>query len=117
MLTIYFADRYVDVENESTVVGARAPTRMPVPEPINAELDNTVLPPTYKLPPIPTPPDTRRAPELVDVDCVTLVNLRSRSVIEPRAVIDCNVDVFQTVTIPEAVLTAVSVPALSSDTP
>ena len=78
---------------------------------------NTVLPPTYKLPPIPTPPETFNAPELVEVACVGLETEIALVVVAPRLVTVCSVDVFHTTTIPVAVDTAVSVPALIVLTP
>ena len=67
--------------------------------------------PTYKLPPIPTPPVTVNAPEVVEVDDVVFVIPTALLVVAPRVVIVCKVLVFQIVTLPVAVLTAVSVPA------
>ena len=78
---------------------------------------NTVLPPTYKLPPMPTPPATVNAPVAVEVACVGLETVIALVVVAPRPVIVCSVDVFQTTTTPVVVDTAVSVPAVSVLTP
>ena len=78
---------------------------------------NTALPPTYKLPPIPTPPVTFNAPESVDVACVLLEIVIALFVVAPRPVTVCSVDVFQTTITPVVVDTAVSVPAMSVLTP
>ena len=70
------------------------------------------MPPTYKSPPIPTPPATCNAPEVVDVELVPLVILIALVVVAPLPVTLCNVLIFQIVTGPVLVLTAVSVPAV-----
>ena len=70
-----------------------------------------ISPPTYKLPPIPTPPITCRAPVTVEVAAAVFVILMTLVVVEPLLVKLCSVLVFHTVTIPVDVLTAVSVPA------
>jgi hypothetical protein len=76
-----------------------------------------VDPPTFKLPPIPTPPITVNAPVLVDVDDVVVLIDMALVVVAPRLVIDCSVLVFQTVTAPVEVDIAVSVPAVTDVTP
>ena len=68
-------------------------------------------------PPIPTPPVTINAPLLVEVALVVLVIDTVLLVVAPLLVIVCKVEVFQTVTTPVDVLTAVSVPAVIVDTP
>ena len=65
-----------------------------------------ISPPTYKSPPIPTPPATINAPVVVLVILIALL------VVDPRLVTLCNVLVVHTVTLPVLVLTAVSVPAV-----
>ena len=65
---------------------------------------------------MPTPPTTCNAPVLVDVALVVLVIVIALFVVAPRLVTDCKVPVFQIVTAPVLVLTAVSVPAVSVDT-
>ena len=67
--------------------------------------------PTYKSPPIPTPPVIVNAPVVVPVAAVVLVILIALFVVAPLPVTVCKVLVFQTVTLPVLVLTAVSVPA------
>ena len=51
-----------------------------------------IVPPTYKLPPIPTPPATTNAPVVVDVDTVELVTLIALVTVPPINVVpppDC----------------------------
>jgi hypothetical protein len=43
----------------------------------------TISPPTYKLPPIPTPPDTTNAPVLVEIDVVVLL-IKTVDVVAPE---------------------------------
>ena len=71
-----------------------------------------ILPPTYKSPPIPTPPLTINPPVLVEVEFVLFVIDMTLSVVAPRSVTLCNVLVFQIVIVPVLLLTAVSVPAV-----
>ena len=76
-----------------------------------------IFPPTCKLLPIPTPPTTVNAPLLVEVDDVVF-NIETAIVVnDPLLVTLCNVLVFQIVTTPVEVLTAVSVPAIIAPTP
>ena len=71
---------------------------------------------TYNAPPIPTPPVTVNAPVAVPVLIVLLLIEMALVVAEPRLVTVCNVLVFQIVTAPVAVETAVSVPPVIEDT-
>ena len=73
--------------------------------------DVTTWPPTYRLPPIPTPPATCRAPESVETEFVVLANSIALVVLLPLSVTLCKVLVFQIVILPVLVLIAVSVPA------
>ena len=75
------------------------------------------MPPTYKSPPIPTPPVTCNAPDCVELASVLLVIVICLVVLDPLPVILSSVLVFQIVTLPVAVLTAVSVPATIAVTP
>ena len=75
-----------------------------------AAVDTVKLLPMAKDPPIPTPPVTVSAPVLVPVLTVALVTAMALLVVAPRPVTVCSVLVFQIVTIPDAVLMAVSVP-------
>ena len=68
-------------------------------------------PPTFKFPPTPIPPDTINAPEVVLTDEAVLDIVIICVEVAPLLVTDCRVLVFQTVTYPVLVLTAVSVPA------
>ena len=60
---------------------------------------------------MPTPPTTVNAPVSVEVDDVVLITFIALVVVCPLLVTLCKVLVFQIVTIPVDVLTAVSVPA------
>ena len=71
----------------------------------------------YKLPLIPTPPETINAPVVVEVDDVVLVMLTALSVVAPNSVTVCKEAVDHTVTSPVEVLTAVPVPAVILPTP
>ena len=72
----------------------------------------TISPLTYKLPPIPTPPATCKAPVVVETALVVF-DINNALVVElPLLVTDCNVLVFQIVILPVLVETAVSVPAV-----
>ena len=74
-------------------------------------VDAVILPPTYKSPPTPTPPTTVKAPVALLVAAAALVIEIALVVAAPLPVTDCSVEVVQTLTVPVAVLTAVSVPA------
>ena len=75
------------------------------------------VPPTYTLPPIPTPLVTFNAPVVVDVEFVVFVMLTALVVLAPLPVTLCNVLVSQIVIAPDAVLIAVSVPAIRLTVP
>jgi hypothetical protein len=75
------------------------------------------IPPTFKLPCIPTPPVTVNAPDVVVRLAVALVMLIALLVVAPLVVTVCKVLVLNTVTAPELVVTAVSVPAKMLLTP
>ena len=75
-------------------------------------------PPTFRLPPIPTPPVTVNAPFEVAVLCVALVMLIAVGVVAPRPVTVCSVDTLLICTlVPVVALTTVSVPLATLITP
>jgi hypothetical protein len=59
-----------------------------------------ITPPTYKSPPMPTPPATVNAPESVDVELVLLVTEILLLVVFPLSVTDWRLLVFQIVMLP-----------------
>ena len=71
------------------------------------------VPPTTNPPPIPTPPATCNAPVVVLLVGVVFAILITLVVVCPRLVTVCSVLVFHITTDPVAVLTAVSVPAVT----
>ena len=75
------------------------------------------VPPTYTPPLTPTPPDTVSAPVAVLVLPVALVMFMALVVVCPRSVTVCKLLVFHTVIVPVLLLTTVSVPAVSVNTP
>jgi hypothetical protein len=78
---------------------------------------NVPAPPTYMLPLIPTPPNTRNAPVFVDPVALELLMVIILFVIPLMSVTVCRLAVDQTITPPVAVLTAVPVPAVMLVTP
>jgi hypothetical protein len=65
---------------------------------------------TFNVPPIPTPPLTTNAPVLGPVEIVFVLIVIGFVVIAPRPVTDCKVEISDIITIPELVLTTISVP-------
>ena len=66
----------MELDGWPTVRTALAVVIDPVMLPLTVILVAVIVPPTYKFPPIPTPPTTCNAPLLVEVAGVVLVNVK-----------------------------------------
>jgi hypothetical protein len=75
------------------------------------------FPPTYKLPPMPTPPVTVNAPVALDVAAVVVVIDTALFVVAPRPVTDCNVLGLLIVIEPVVADRVISVPLIKFVTP